>query len=127
MISSYRESTDCQEACEHHALRLTGISDNEAFLWPPQVAPGWFKGDGSGWIHPDGSVGDPQQRQPLDGRDASGLTGVASSISLRALDQLSTIHGIPTHIVIKAACVLFNVDQTGKDQAIFIQNEAARS
>ena len=42
-------------------------------------------------------------------------------------DQLAAIHGIPTHIVRKAACVLFNTDRTGLDQAIFVQNEAARS
>ena len=123
----YRESTDCQEACEHHALRLRGMLDNEACLWPPQMAPGWFKGDDYGWIHPDGSAGDPQQRQALDGKDASGLIGVASSIQLPGLDQLAAIHGIPTHIVMKAACVLFNVSRTGQDQAIFVQNEAARS
>ena len=42
-------------------------------------------------------------------------------------DQLAAIHGIPTHIVMKAACIFFNVDRTGQDQAIFVQNEAARS
>ena len=124
----YRTSPDAQPAVDYHVSRLNGISSLKSALWPPQRAPGLFKGIDYGWKTDDGKPGDPSLRQPLDEASVRcGIHGVTHSAKAPGLEAIRPKFGIKPLIVLKAAVALFNVYRTGCSTALFANFEAARS
>ncbi|CAG7977034.1 unnamed protein product [Penicillium salamii] len=116
-----------QHAIDHHVQALRGISAARDYLWPPQRVPLWLKGDDSGWKYPDGRLGEPGLRTPLDGNHAIGTMGLEYAISVPQILGLRERFEIPPPIVAKGACVLLNMHLTGGEEAILVTNESGRS
>lgn len=124
----HRGGSAAMEAVTFHASRLKGVGAFKSALWPQQQAPGWFKGTDSGWKDADGKPGDSAKRKPLDSEDTGrfGLHGLTRTVNVPGLPALREKHGIPPHVILKAAVTLFNVHRTGSSTALFANLEAAR-
>lgn len=116
-----------QRAIDYHVNSLRGISSAKLALWPPQRAPLWLKGHDKGWRYPDGRMGEPSARTPLDGNQAVGTMGLEYTIPVPSILKLREQFEIPPPIVAKGACVLLNLYLTGGDEAALVTNESGRS
>lgn len=116
-----------QRAVDHHVNTLRGVSRSRLALWPRQRAPLWLKGNDHGWQHPDGRLGEPGARTPLDGTKAIGTMGLEYTIPVPHIFELRANHEIPPPIVAKGACVLLNLYLTGGDEVVLATNESGRS
>jgi hypothetical protein len=123
----HRNGPAAREAINITAKRLTGIHKYKKILWPPQRAPGWFKGNDKGWCYNDGSPGKPEERKPLDSDKQFGLDGLTRTAKAPLLNSMKTEHDTQPHVVLKVACALFNIRRTGEPEALFCNVEAARS
>ena len=123
----YRNGPSAQASCDFHVRRLEGLSESKQALWPPQRAPGWFKGNDKGWLHLNGSLGIPEERKFVDGDNAKGLEGLTRSFITPYLSTYNLQHGISTPVLLKGACALMNTHLTGAKEAIFSNAEAGRS
>ncbi|KAL8824128.1 MAG: hypothetical protein Q9191_005282, partial [Dirinaria sp. TL-2023a] len=124
----YNHSTSLlsQSSAAYHASRLRGLSQLKACCWPPRRAPGSFIGDDADWTYQDGSVGRAEDRKALNANRSLGIRGASASINLPDIRALKTQHGISAAMVLKSACVLFNLAITGQETALFSAYQAAR-
>lgn len=121
------QNAAAQSAVGYHVNTLRGLSSSRLALWPPQRAPLWLKGNDHGWRHPDGRLGEPDERTPLDGIKAVGTMGLEYIIPVPHILELRGKHEIPPPIVAKGACVLLNLHLTGGDEVVLATNESGRS
>ena len=123
----HRNGPAAQAACDFHVRRLKGLGAVNEALWPPQRAPGWFRGNDEGWLHLDGAPGKANERPKLDGNNACGMAGIVQMIHLPHFSQHIAAVGVSPVIFVKSACALMNVCQTGATEALFTNTEAGRS
>ncbi|KAM3072511.1 hypothetical protein ACMFMG_009309 [Clarireedia jacksonii] len=116
-----------QKGVEFHAKRLQGIASSGTTLWPIQKAPGWLKGADWGWMHPNGTPGQPSERVLLDGDKSCGTMGSNRTIHVPKILDLRLKYEISPPIVTKAACAMFNLYKTGAEEAVFVSVESGRS
>lgn len=130
----FRTSLAAQTSVQWHINRLRGIHSHHAALFPRQKAPGWFKGDSTGWI--DESTGKPGPERKLASsgeekenqkEEANGVTGLSQKISLPDMQHLKHTHGIDASTVMKAALAFLNTKLTGQKVALFAEYFAARN
>ena len=112
---------------DYHVNTLRGLSSSRLALWPPQRAPLWLKGNDHGWRHPNGRLGEPTERTPLDGTKVIGTMGLEYTIAVPHILELRRKHEIPPPVVAKGACVLLNLYLTGGDEVVLATNESGRS
>lgn len=124
----HRDGPAAHAACDFHVRRLSGLGAAKEALWPPQRAPGWFRGNDEGWLHLDGTSGKAEERPILDGNDACGLSGIMRTIQIPShpIQYRAAVRISPANFV-KSACALMNVCQTGATEAVFSSVEAGRS
>ena len=120
-------NTAAQRAVDYHVNTLRGVSRSRLALWPPQRAPLWLKGNDHGWRYPDGQLGEPGVRVPLDGTNSVGTMGLEYTIEVPHILELRGKYEIPPPIVAKGACVLLNLYLTGGDEVVLATNESGRS
>ncbi|PGH10975.1 hypothetical protein AJ79_05126 [Helicocarpus griseus UAMH5409] len=125
----HRTSPSALEAVAFHVNRLRGIGKSRSSLWPPQRAPGFFKGTDVGWTMEDGSPGDPGRRIPLDDDPSNrhGLDGLTHTAPARHLAEMRKEYGVLPHVILKAAVALFNTSRTSSHTALFANLEASRT
>lgn len=105
--------------------------EHENASWPPQPHPesNIFRGSCyPWWKDTDRNKKNPSERQILDGiGNERGIEGLSYTIDLPHLKVLRDSYGISSPIVLKAAVVLFNISQTGANEAHFGLPDAGRS
>lgn len=124
---NYRQGPSAKEAVDFHVRRLRGIGSKREQIWPVQRAPRWLKGETSGWKHPSGELGNPDERVALDGDKSIGTMGSSLTVTVPNILKMRTEHEISPPIIVKAACALFNLHTMGGDEAIFASIESGRS
>ena len=115
MYHLHRDGVLAQINVDYHVSRLRGISSLGDCFWPRRRAPHWFKGDDSGWMSADGSLGLPEERKPLDPPDKRrGTNGISRTKQFPNLRRLKVEYGIEPPVVFKAILALVNARLTGQ-------------
>jgi hypothetical protein len=126
---SLRTSLQAQIALEWHKMRLSQLREHRKGLFPPQRAPEWFWGS-RGWTptkadHEAGFTN--PSRHHLDQGSDEIDNELRRRVQLPSLNALrSSLPGLTSAVIVKAALALLNVHYTSHTHAIFRSMEAAR-
>jgi hypothetical protein len=119
MTYSHQDSMPATLDVQYMVKRLSGISKNAGAFWPPQRAPGWFIASDKDSEHREARM-KARKAEPIRYPRVVTKTQVPHMTAMKA-------RNIPPVIVVKTALVLFNIQQTGQEYAIFHSLDAGRS
>lgn len=128
MFRLHRGGEMGQENMKYQMEKLKDIDGLSKCLWPRLRGPGLMAGNDDGWRYANGQPGKPEERVSLNrlaGKERNNF--IRDKIELPSLSAMKGSHGVEAFLLTKAALAIFNVEETGKEHAVYVSTEAGRS